>query len=408
MNPNILAMVLAGGEGSRLHPLTAHRSKPAVQFGGRYRLADFVISNLVNSGITSIYMLVQYKSQSLIEHLRKSWEPTRVATGEFVMEVPPQRQIGDDWFQGTANAVFQNMALIERHQADLVAVFGADHVYRMDVSQMVDFHHRHGGEVTVAARSVPLEEATAFGVLETAADGRVLAFDEKPAQPRSMPGDPRRAYVSMGNYLFDANVLREALHDAHGRGEADFGRGILPNLLRTHGVFAYDFGQNQVPGTKPYEEPAYWRDVGTIESYWRAHQDLLGREPRFDLFNPHWPVRSARYDGPGVKIVGNQVEDSLIGGGSWIDCAAVRRSVLGQEVVLEPGAAVDECIVMDYVRIGKGSRLRRAIIDRNNVVAPGTVMGFDLERDLGHDSVDAATINLVVVPKGNRQVIGSY
>lgn len=367
----ILAIVLAGGEGSRLNPLTAHRSKPAVPFGGRYRLVDFVISNLVNSGVASIYVLVQYKSQSLIEHLHKTWEPSRVSTGEFVMEVPPQRHLGDDWFQGTANAVYQNLALIERHQANLVAVFGADHVYRMDVRQMVEFHCENKADITVAARSVPLAEAVSFGVLETGEDGRICAFREKPTQPKPMPGDPNKAYVSMGNYLFDAEKLCAIVQDAQRRGEFDFGREILPRLFQTHRMLAYDFVSNQVPGTKAYEETAYWRDVGTLESYWKAHQDLLGPQPCFDLFNPQWPIRSSHYDGPCTKIMSRCVEDSLIGSGSWVDGALVRRSVVGREVVLEEGVELDECIVMDYVKIEKGSRLRRTIVDRQNVIEAG-------------------------------------
>jgi glucose-1-phosphate adenylyltransferase len=258
----ILAIVLAGGEGSRLYPLTSHRSKPAVPFTGRYRLVDFVISNLVNSGVGAIYVIVQYKSQSLIEHLHKAWEPSRVATGEFVMEVPPQRHLGDDWFQGTANAVYQNLTLIEQHQPKLVAVFGADHVYRMDVQQMVEFHCAHATDVTVAARSVPLAEAVSFGVLETEADGRITAFREKPAHPKPMPSDPARAYASMGNYLFDAENLHALVEEAHQRGEIDFGGEILPRLIQSHRLFAYDFTTNQAPGIKPYEEPGYWRDVG--------------------------------------------------------------------------------------------------------------------------------------------------
>jgi glucose-1-phosphate adenylyltransferase len=402
----ILAIVLAGGEGSRLNPLTTHRSKPAVPFGGRYRLVDFVISNLVNSGIGSIYVLVQYKSQSLIEHLRKAWEPTRVLTGEFVMEVPPQRHFGDDWFQGTADAVYQNLELIERYRAGIVAVFGADHVYRMDVRQMMAFHCAHDTDVTVAVRSVPLAEAVSFGVLETDEDGQICAFREKPAQPKPMPDYPNKAYVSMGNYLFGAEQLSTLLRDAHQRGESDFGREILPRLFQTHRVLAYDFSVNQVPGTKAYEETAYWRDVGTLESYWKAHQDILGQQPRFDLFNPQWPIRSSRYGGPCAKIMSRCVEDSLIGSGTWVDGASVRRSIVGREIMLEEGFELDECIVMDYVKIEKGSRLRRTIVDRQNVIEAGSVIGFDYEKDALRYHVDVSGIT--VVPRGNRQITRAY
>ncbi|WP_031431013.1 glucose-1-phosphate adenylyltransferase [Methylomicrobium agile] len=402
----ILAIVLAGGEGSRLYPLTAHRSKPAVPFGGKYRLVDFVISNLINSGVGSIYVVVQYKSQSLIEHLHKTWEPSRVATGEFVMEVPPQRQLGDDWFQGTANAVYQNLSLIDRHQPKLVAVFGADHVYRMDVRQMMEFHCANKADVTVAARSVPLAEAVSFGVLETDDAGRISAFREKPAKPKPMPGDSERAYVSMGNYLFDVEKLRGIVEAAHQRGETDFGSEILPRLMRTHRLFAYDFAANQVPGIKPYEETAYWRDVGTLQSYWQAHQDLLGERPCFDLFNPQWPIRSSRYDGPGVKITSRYVEDSLVCSAGWLNKALICRSIVGREVVLEEGAQLDECIILDYVKIGKGSRLRRVIVDKQNIIEAGTVLGFDREKDARQYFVDASGIT--VVPRGNRMISLAY
>jgi glucose-1-phosphate adenylyltransferase len=401
----IVALVLAGGEGARLHPLTAHRSKPAVPFGGKYRLVDFVISNLINSGVDLIYVLVQYKSQSLIEHLHKSWETSRVSTG-FVMEVPPQRHLGDDWFQGTANAVYQNLELLDRHQSDLVAVFGSDHVYRMDVRQMAEFHCANNADITVAARSVPLAEATSFGVLETDETGRICAFREKPAQPKPMPGDSGRAYVSMGNYLFKTEKLRSIVEEAHQRKEVDFGSEILPRLFQTHRMLAYDFTSNRVPGTKDYEETAYWRDVGTLESYWKAHLDLLGQKPRFDLFNPHWPVRSSRYDGPCAKITGLCVEDSLIGSGCWVSAASVRRSILGREVVLEEGVELDECIILDYVRIGKGSRLRRTVVDKKNIIEPGSRIGFDPEQDAQEYFVDASGIT--VVPRGNRPIALVY
>ncbi|MGJ0484948.1 MAG: glucose-1-phosphate adenylyltransferase [Methylomicrobium sp.] len=402
----ILALVLAGGEGSRLNPLTAHRSKPAVPFGGRYRLVDFVISNLINSGVESIYVLVQYKSQSLIEHLHKAWEPSRVSTSAFVMEVPPQRHSGDDWFRGTANAVYQNLTLLERHQPKLVAIFGADHVYRMDVRQMVEFHYANGADITVAARSVPLAEAVSFGVLETDEEGRICAFREKPAQPKPIPGDPDSAYVSMGNYLFDAEKLLPIIQDAQRLGEMDFGKEILPRLFQTHRLFAYDFASSKMPGIKAYEEPGYWRDVGTLESYWKAHQDLLGQYPRFDLFNPQWPIRSSRYDGPCAKIMGRCVEDSLIGSAAWIDGALVRRSIVGREVVLEEGVELDGCIVLDYVRIGKGSRLRRTIVDKQNFLEAGSVIGFDAEKDARQYYVD--TSGLTVVPRGNRPISLAY
>lgn len=403
---NILAMVLAGGEGSRLHPLTADRSKPAVPFGGRYRIVDFVIGNLVNSNILSIYLLVQYKSQSLIEHLRRSWELSPVVLGHFFTEVPPQKESGDDWFRGTANAVYQNLKLIERHQPELVVVFGADHIYRMDIRQMVEFHRSRDAEATVAARPVPVEEASAFGIIEADSDGRIRGFQEKPENPKSMPHNSACAYASMGNYLFNTPVLRKVLEESQRRGEHDFGKEVLPNMLETHRLFAYDFATNQVPGAKPYEEPAYWRDVGTIEAYWKAHQDIIGPKPRFDLFCSRWPIRSYRYDGPAANIVGGEIHNSIIGAGSSIRSAKLLNSIIGQEVVLEDDVELDECIILGYAKIGRGSRLRRVIVDRHNVIEAGSRIGFDREIDGQRYYVDSSGIT--VVPKGERSLRRVY
>ena len=264
----VLAMVLAGGQGSRLHPLTAERSKPAVPFGGRYRIADFVLSSLTNSGIQAIYILVQYKSQSLIEHVNKAWTRAPGVAGQFITIVPPQMREGPEWFQGTSDAIFQNINLIQRHKPDMIAVFGADHIYRMDVRQMIDFHRQHSADASVAALPVPLAEASGFGVIDADDQGRIRGFLEKPQNPPPMPGDPGRAYASMGNYLFDTEVLLTALREANENGEHDFGHHVLPRLIRTHRVFAYNFADNRVPGVADYEEQAYWRDVGTIDTFY--------------------------------------------------------------------------------------------------------------------------------------------
>jgi glucose-1-phosphate adenylyltransferase len=396
----VLAMVLAGGEGTRLYPLTTERSKPAVPFGGRYRLVDFVLSNLVNSGIHAIYVLVQYKSQSLIEHINRAWLLSPVIPGQFVTVVPPQMREGPEWFQGTADAVHQNINLIRTHEPDLVAVFGADHVYRMDVRQMVDFHLKRGADASVAAIPVPIAQASAFGIIAADREGRVKGFQEKPREPAPMPGDPARAYASMGNYLFNTPVLLEALEEARQRGESDFGRHILPRLIRSHRVFAYDFARNTVPGVRPYEEPGYWRDVGTIDSYFAAHQDILGMEPRFNLFNPRWSIHSSTYQGPTAKIIGGSFENSSLGAGTLIRGARVRNSVIRREVVLDQDVEVDECIIMDYSVARRGARLRRTIVDRYNNIEPGTCIGFDPEADRARYHVSESGI--VVVPKGRH------
>lgn len=399
-NPRVLAMVMAGGEGRRLHPLTAERSKPAVPFGGRYRIIDFVLSSLVNSEIHAIYLLVQYKSQSLIEHVRRSWVLSPRLPDHFVAVVPPQMRTGPEWFQGTADAVYQNINLLDQHHPDLVAVFGADHIYRMDVRQMVSFHLDHGADVTVAALPVPIEQASSFGIISADADGRIRGFVEKPEHPVPLPGDPTRAYASMGNYLFGTEVLTATLEEAHRRGERDFGRHVIPRMCKTHRVFAYDFFTNQVPGAYPYEERGYWRDVGTIGAYYAAHQDLLGAEARFETFNPQWPIYSSHYQGPVAKIIRGEIENSALGAGTVVNGATVRNSIIRREVWLEEDVVIEDSIVMDYVRIQRGSRLRRAIVDRYNVLRAGTHLGYDSEQDRARFHLDSSGI--VVVAQGRR------
>jgi glucose-1-phosphate adenylyltransferase len=395
-------MVMAGGKGERLHPLTRDRSKPAVPFAGRYRIADFVLSNFVNSDLHAVYVLVQYKSQSLIEHVRVAWRTSGMLTDYFVTIVPPQMRAGAGWYRGTADAVLQNINLVDDYAADVVAIFGADHIYRMDLNQMLAFHQETGADVTVAARPVPLGDASPFGVLAVDHDGRVVEFMEKPAHPSPMPADPARALVSMGNYLFNRRVLVEALvGDARRSTDHDFGRSIIPELVPNQRVFAYDLQQNEVPGVKPYEEPAYWRDVGTIEAYWQAHMDLLGEAPRFDLDNREWPIRTGPHPGPPVRLIGGEIENTQIAEGSLIKRATIRNSILGRGVWVNDGAVIEDSIVMDHTTVGKGARLRRAIVDRFNIIPADTEIGFDPAADRRRYHVDAA--GLVVVPRGGRR-----
>jgi glucose-1-phosphate adenylyltransferase len=396
--PNILAIVLAGGGGSRLRPLTEYRSKPAVPFGGRYRVVDFVLSNLVNSKIFAIYLLVQYRSQSLIEHIRRSWVMATIFPEQFIAVVPPQMCEGPDWFQGTANAVYQNLGLIEQHAPDLVVVFGADHIYRMDVRQTVDFHLRSDADVTVAALPVPIGLAPAFGIIDAAPDGSIRGFREKPVDPAPMPGDPARAFASMGNYIFKTDVLINALREGHCLGEKDFGRDILPRLVQTKRVYAYDFSENRIPGIRDYEEQGYWRDVGTIDAYFDAHQDLLGVEPKFDMFNPKWRIGSSNYQGPSSKFDRAEVENSIISSGGLIKGARLRNSIVRSEVLLEDGVELDECIVMDYVVLRKGVRLKRVIVDRYNTIEAGECIGYEADADRRRFTVTDSGI--VVVPRG--------
>jgi glucose-1-phosphate adenylyltransferase len=400
--PRVLAMIMAGGKGERLHPLTRDRSKPAVPFAGRYRIVDFVLSNFVNSEIVAIYVLVQYKSQSLIEHLRLAWRTSGIIPDYFITVVPPQMRFGPAWYRGTADAVLQNLNVIDDFHPDLVAIFGADHIYRMDIRQMLAFHEESGAEVTVAARPVPIEDASQFGVLAVDATGKVVTFAEKPPKPAAMPGDPSRALVSMGNYLFSRQALVDALlADARRSTDHDFGRSIIPELVDGGRVYAYDFQTNEVPGVKPYEESGYWRDVGTVQAYWDAHMDLLGESPRFDLDNRYWPIRTGQHPGPPARFIGGDVDNIQIGEASLVKRATIRNSILGRSVWINEGAVIEDSIVMDHTTVGKGARLRRAIVDRFNIIPADSEIGIDAAADRRRYSVDAS--GLVIVPRGGRR-----
>ncbi len=375
--PRVLAFILAGGKGERLYPLTRERGKPAVPFGGKYRIIDFVLSNFVNSGVYALYVLVQYKAQSLIEHLRNTWRLGGLPD-HFVIVVPPQMRWGETWYQGTADAVYQNLNLLLDFAPDMIAIFGSDHIYRMDITQMVAFAQERRADITVAALPVPVSQASSFGIMATEADGQIVRFEEKPASPTPMPGDPTRCLASMGNYLFTREVLVDALiEDARRSTDHDFGRTILPELVPHTRVYAYNFLDNALPGIQPYEEVGYWRDVGTIEAYWQAHMDLLGRTPKFELANRSWPIHTAPHRGPSARILDGTIVDCQLGEGSIIDGATVRRSILGRDVRLLPGAVVDESVLLDHTIVGAGAQLRRVIADRYNVIDDRTRLGID-------------------------------
>lgn len=393
-----MAFVMAGGQGKRLQPLTAERCKPAVPFGGRYRIVDFVLSNLINSEIRSIYLLVQYKPQSLIEHVRKGWSISQLLPDQFVTVVPPQMEDSGTRFEGTADAVYQSINLLRIHRPDVVAVFGADHIYRMDVRQMVRFHRDREADVSIAARQVPIEQTASFGILEVDRNHRITAFEEKPEHGTPMPSDPEQALASMGNYLFNAEVLLEALEEAHERGETDFGNHVLPRLLNSHRLYAYNFTDNCIPGIKPYEEVGYWRDVGTLDAYFEAHRDVLGLEPRFDVFNPQWPIFSSHYQGPVARVLDSRIDNSLIGAAAVVHNATVRNSIVRREAVIEPDVELDNCVIMDYVRVCRGARLRNVIVDRHNIIEANSEIGFDAEADRARYEVSDGGV--VVVPKG--------
>lgn len=401
---NVLAFVMAGGTGTRLGPLTQERCKPSVPFNGKHRVVDFVLSNLTNSGIHSIYLLVQYKSQSLIEHVRQTWTMGGMLPRQFVTVVPPQMHHGEQWFQGTADAVWQNLHLMDEQKPDLVAVFGADHVYRMDVSQMIDWHLHKQADVTVATLPVPVEEASGFGVVDIDAGHRITRFLEKPASPPAMPGRPGHSLASMGNYIFSADVLRRELHRARELGLSDFGRDILPRLLESHNVVAYDFATNVVPGLRDFEERCYWRDVGTIDAYFEAHLDTLGATPRFGMTNPRWPIFASPDQAESAQIEGGDVRRSVIGSGCIVNYARLDHAMLRRSVTVEEDASLDHCIVMDRSTIGRGARLRRVIVDQDNAVPPHEVIGYDRERDRQRFTVSEG--GTVVVPRGYFQAGG--
>ncbi len=403
-----LALVMAGGQGTRLHPLTRDRAKPAVPFGGKYRIIDFVLSNLVNSGIYSIYVLVQWRSQSLIEHLKDGWQFGGMLPDHFVIPVPAQMRMGETWYQGTADAIFQNLNLIDDTKPDLVAVFGADHIYRMDIQQMIEFHLDRKAAVTVATLPVPVEEGNQFGILDVDSGLRVAGFDEKPPAPRAMPGAPGQCLASMGNYLFNPDVLREALiEDSIKDGSHhDFGRDLLPGLITRVPVYAYNFMTNTIRGDSEVNL-SYWRDVGTIDAYYEANMDLRDARPHLNLYNPYWPLRTAYYDQPPAKFVFDEggrrgtAAHSVVSEGCIVSGGSVRNSVLGRSVFIHSYSAVEHSVIMDYVEIGRHARIRRAIIDKNVYVPEGEEIGYDLERDRQRFFVTES--GLVVIPKGPKR-----
>jgi glucose-1-phosphate adenylyltransferase len=389
MQLSVLAFVLAGGKGTRLYPLTKERAKPAVTFGGKYRIVDFVLSNLINSGINSIYVLIQFKSQSLLQHLREGWQFSDILQDHFIIPVPAQmRTPSENWYRGTADAIHQNLNLIEQSHPDIVAIFGADHIYRMNIRAMLEYHQQKGGEVTVAAIPVARRWAAEFGVLETDDDGRIVGFYEKDPEAPVIPDRPEHVYASMGNYLFSTTALLRELHRdaAIESSRHDFGKDILPSMVGRAPIFAYDFQANRIPGDPPGMEP-YWRDVGSIDSYYDANMDLRAVTPALNLYNREWPLRTASYPDPPAKFTfdedGRRGEaiDSTVSGGCILSGGMVRRSVLGRGVRVHAGAAVEDSIVFDNCDIGRRSKIRRAILDKNLTIPPDTTIGYDLEQD---------------------------
>ncbi|MGF1510589.1 MAG: glucose-1-phosphate adenylyltransferase [Myxococcota bacterium] len=402
----MLAMILAGGEGKRLRPLTEERAKPAVPFGGRYRIIDFVLSNFINSGYYHIKVLSQYKSDSLLKHVLRTWG-RYAGFGGYVEPVPPQMNLSKDWYAGSVDAITQNLNIIEDENPELVAVFGGDHVYKMDVRQMADFHREKNAGATVAAIPVPSEEAYRFGCIAMDAQGRMTGFVEKPSNPPEMPGRPGWSLASMGNYIFNRDVLiREAQADAERSGSGhDFGSDLLPRLFERESVYVYDFKTNEIPG-EDESRRGYWVDIGTLEAYHSASMDLVSVSPTFNLYNRAWPIRAAEVDSPPAKFVFADQEskrigiatDSMVCDGCIISGGHLEQSILGQGVRINSYAHVSQSILFDGVNVGRHCRIRRAIIDKGADIPEGTTIGYDAEADAERFFVSDEGI--VVIPKG--------
>ncbi|MCW2544170.1 MAG: Glucose-phosphate adenylyltransferase [Frankiales bacterium] len=408
--PRVLGIVLAGGEGKRLNPLTADRAKPAVPFGGIYRLVDFVLSNLVNAGYLRIVVLTQYKSHSLDRHITTTWRMSTLL-GNYVTPVPAQQRLGPQWFRGSADAIHQSLNLVYDEQPDHVVVFGADHVYRMDPRQMVEQHIASGAGVTVAGIRVPRSQAREFGVIQTAADGRTIkGFLEKPENPPGLPDDPDTVYASMGNYVFTTEALLEAVKlDAGDEGSVhDMGGNIIPMMVEKRGASVYDFSENVVPGSTDRDR-GYWRDVGTLDSYYDAHMDLVSVHPIFNLYNRQWPILTSVPSMPPAKFVFDSdgkvgmATNSLVSQGVIVAGGSARGSILSPGVRLHEGSQVDASVLLNGVDIGSGATVRNAILDKNVVVWPGASIGVDPDNDRarGFRVTDGG---IVVVGKGEQVI----
>jgi len=399
-DPRVLCMVLAGGEGKRLMPLTADRAKPAVPFGGSYRLIDFVLSNLINAGLRRVCVLTQYKSHSLDRHITQTWRmPTLL--GDYVTPVPAQQRLGPRWFTGSADAIYQSLNLVYDENPDYVVVFGADHVYRMDPMQMIEAHIDSGAGVTVAGLRRPRASAGEFGVIEVGPDGHKIAnFLEKPVDPPGIPGSPEESFVSMGNYVFSTDVLLDALKEdaADVSSVHDMGGNIIPMLTEQGRAFVYDFSENTIPGATG-RDSGYWRDVGSLDSYHDAHMDLVSVHPVFNLYNRRWPILSNIPPLPPAKFVeGGNAHESMVGAGSIISGGHVRTSVIASSVTIESGSYVEGSVIMPGVRIGPNAVVRNAILDKNVVIPANTHIGVDVEHDRSRYTVSPGGI--VVLGKG--------
>ncbi|GGJ31556.1 glucose-1-phosphate adenylyltransferase [Deinococcus roseus] len=400
-------MILAGGQGTRLSPLTAKRSKPAVPFGSKYRIIDFALNNFINSGIFSIYVLTQFKAQSLTEHIQRGWRFGTFLSDYFITLVPAQmyryEELGPVWYRGTADAVYQNLHLVQNYHADYVAVFSGDHIYKMNVAHMIEMHEDTRADITIAAYPMPVSQASRFGVMQVDERYRIIGFEEKPKEPKGLPDKPDTALTSMGNYIFSAKALEELLHEAEREGGYDFGKDIIPKAIRDgYHVQAYDFARNPIPGqTGPN---TYWRDVGTLDAYFEASMDLVSAKPEFDLYNPEFPLRTAMEFSPPAKFVHEAGDrtgralNSLLAGGVIVSGGTVRESVVSRRVRVNSYAEINRSVILDEVEIGRHTRIQNAIVDKNVHIPPGTQIGYDLEADKARGFIITEN-GVVVVPK---------
>ena len=400
---SVLAITLAGGKGERLYPLTRDRTKPAVPFGAIYRIIDFTLSNCINSNLRKIYILSQYKSLSLSRHTQLGWNILSSTLGEFITVVPAQQRINEHWYKGTADAIYQNIYLLQKELPELTLILSGDHVYKMDYRTIVDFHREKGADVTVAAVEVDQSLSKEFGVIEVDGDFRITGFQEKPDCPQTVPDKPDKILASMGIYVFNTELMvRELIADAKKSTAHDFGKDIIPKLVSDKGVFAYNF-------VDPQGEAKYWRDVGTIEAYYESNMDLIAVSPLLNLYDPEWPIHTYHAPFPPAKTVFDESSDkcrkgtaleSIISGGCIISGGEVKRSLVSPDVRIDSCATVTESILLEGVRIGEGARIKRSIIDKHSAIPPGMEIGYNLEEDAKRFTV--TTSGIVVVPKGFR------
>ncbi len=409
MMKNVMGMILAGGEGRRLFPLTQDRAKPAVPYGGRYRIIDFVLNNFINSGIFKLKVLTQFKSDSLNQHISKGW-PMNPIYGQFLDLVPAQMRTGQSWYQGTADAIYQNLNLIADEMPEWVCIFGGDHIYKMDISQMIDWHIQKQAVLTIAAIPVPIEKASGLGIIEVDENHQIIGWEEKPKNPKEMPYRPGWALASMGNYVFNRDILIKELAKDSLREDSshDFGHDIIKSMVSRSPVFVYDFNSNQVPGvSQGSKEQGYWRDVGDIDAYWESHMDLVSPDPVFNLYSQEWAIRTLSYQAAPTKFVHNEGErrgfamDSMVSDGCIISGGQITNSVISPYVRINSYSQVDQSILFHGVNIGRHARIKKTIIDKGVIIPPHTEIGYDPKADEARGFFVSPS-GITVVPKGTE------